>query len=99
MLNKNLKNISHHTKIKKSIYDSDISLYREPIFVGSKIYRATQTLIQILSQGADMPDVNHPNFYKVVIYLKKLKKEYPRFDDQMEFESILRGVEWETIMK
>lgn len=95
----NCKNISDYRNIKKLIYDSDISLYREPIFVGSKMYRATQTLIQILSQGADMPNVNHPNFYKVAIFLKKLKEEYSRFDDQMEFESILRETEWETIMK
>ena len=82
---------------------NDLDLYREPRFKGQNsplIYRPTQEFIRLFtSAGADIPDVNHPNFYKVAIYLNNLKIEYPSFDDEILFEAELRQTNWYLIMK
>ena len=82
---------------------NNLDLYREPRFNGPNsplIYRPTQEFIILCrSAGAEIPEVNHPNFYKVAIYLNNLKIEYPSFDEEILFEAALRVTNWNLIMK
>ena len=87
----------------KLINANNINLYREPRFNGPNsplIYRPTQQFIILCtSAGAEVPEVNHPNFYKVANYLNNLKIEYPSLDEEPLFEAVLRETDWNLIMK
>jgi len=96
-------NILNCKKKTNLINANNLDLYREPRFKETNavlIYRATPEFIRLCtSAGAEIPEVNHPNFYKVAIYLNNLKIEYPSFDEEILFEEALRETDWNLIMK